>query len=169
MSRGLSLHEPGRESRRRPGVQRVGGVRGRERVFRAKVSSVLVEAPSEAGDGDWRERFGESVDEWEFGTAVTDKRRPGESSEVSHVGHDERERLSGVASARNVFSLEETEKDMRGTGNEGSAVSNGWFYSSFARQTGFVDVGNSNLRGRSIRQRDGICRLEQTKRVYAVL
>ena len=107
MSRGLSLHEPGRESRRRPGVQRVGVVRGRERVFRAKVSSVLVEAPSEAGDGDWRERFGESVDEWEFGTAVTDKRRPGESSEVSHVGHDERERLSGVASARNVFSLKQ--------------------------------------------------------------
>ena len=64
---------------------------------------------------------------------------------------------------------EETEKDMRGAGNEGRAVSNGWFYSSFARQTGFVDVGNSNLRGRSIRQRDGICRLEQTKRVYAVL
>ena len=65
--------------------------------------------------------------------------------------------------------LEETEKDMRGAGNEGRAVSNGWFYSSFARQTGFVDVGNSNLRGRSIRQRDGICRLEQTKRIYAVL
>ena len=134
-------------------------------MFRAKVSSVLVEAPSEARDGDWRERRDESVDEWEFSSAITDERRSGESSKVSHVGHDQRKRLSGVASAIDVFSLEETEKNMPRTGNKGRTVSNGWFYSGFARQTRFVDVGNSNLRRRSIRKRDGIRGPEQTKRV----
>ena len=138
-------------------------------MFGAKASSVLVEAPSEARDGSWSERFNESVDEWEFSSAVTDERRPGESSEVSHFSYDKRERLPGVASAPDVLSLEETEKDLLGPGNEGRAVPNGWIYESLTRQTGFIDVGNPNVRSRSIRERDGICGLEQTKRVQAVL